>query len=1236
MSVEPAVLFRSIEQLLNQGTVAGLDERALLERFANHRDGRALAVLIATHGPMVLGVCRRILRQPHDVEDAFQATFLVLARRAGSIRAPHRLSGWLHGVARRVALRTRQQARKREGDDPEKIPSLEDPAPGPEPRAEQAELLRLIDEELSRLPQRYRDVLVLCDLEGRTYTEAAHHLGCPLGTVQSRLARGRQQLRGRLERKGLEPATLAGLPTRLSTSVPHALNDATLRACEATWQAACASALSFSLAEWSSTLTGTACRRIAAAVIVTVALGASLTLFGFGKRPAQAPEPPATSVPQAPEPIAAQKAEHIRTVLLEVRDAAENKPLPNASVWVRAWGGRSHVPVIGQTNGLGQFAVDLAEETFGNVEVVAAADGHVPKQIRWFGESLPETYILGLERGLRMGGKVVDEQGHPIAGVRVLPWIEVRDGEEVAAAVTDAQGLWHSNALPNSALGGKEARPIDLQVSHPDHVTTIEEDVPVAAAQAGTVLVTLKEGVSIAGSVLGPDGRPIAGASVVFEQTLQQRFLNRTVTDTSGQFHFGHSIDPDDRSIALTAKAPGLAAAVLKVLITPSIPRQTIQLTRSLPLKGRVVDARGKPVAGASIESSESTSEGCLEWSTITDAQGGFEWPDAPTSGSIALDVYKPDFAQVEGRRFDSSTRTISITMHRPLHLHGTVTDAVTGQPIEHFDLIPGWGPRTPGSQVEWLRGPSIQHLANGRFDSQGDLFPDQGFNRSIRIEAEGYLPAELLGFRDDAEDVAHDFKLRKAQTITGIVRGHDGKPVAGAEVILSASDNYLRIENGRLITNLTVGTPPYMTTGPDGSYTFRPQEKPVAIVVVHKTGFGVRPPGQLGASFDVAIVPWGRIEGVLKIGKNVAPNQGVSAELNKLSFDGRVDYATKADDRGRFVLDRVTPGAMTVYRHLATADHRGWIPSNPVFVDVAPGQTVRVEIGGSGRPVIGKLALPQGFRLADLVPEFCKLATIRHEPRLPDDYPDYSRDKQNAWYESFYKTPEGKNYYQGEREYGASLNPDGAFRIEDVPAGQYILTLPFRGRTNSDESGLLATAQRDVTVPTIPGGRSDEPLDLGTIRLDVYRLLHAKVGEMVQAPLRNDDDGKPLDLAALRGKFVLLNFWATYRAESVADTPTLKKTYDTFGRDPRFVMISLSQDVDLDAARRYAAYRGLSWEQRYLGTKGELPHPIAAALGVEYPPQVMLIGPDGRLVARDLEGPAIKQAVARVLGTKK
>ena len=174
------------------------------------------------------------------------------------------------------------------------------------------------------------------------------------------------------------------------------------------------------------------------------------------------------------------------------------------------------------------------------------------------------------------------------------------------------------------------------------------------------------------------------------------------------------------------------------------------------------------------------------------------------------------------------------------------------------------------------------------------------------------------------------------------------------------------------------------------------------------------RTPDQLATSTDVSLVPWGRIEGILRIGKNIAPNQKVSAWLNTISFNGRVDYDAQTDVQGRFVLDRVTPGAITIYRYVDTPDHRGWIPSNPVFLEVKPGQALRVEVGGTGRPVIGQLKVPQGFALADLVCRSGELSTIQHEPRQPDDYPDYSSDQKDAWFENFYKTPEGKAFYQG------------------------------------------------------------------------------------------------------------------------------------------------------------------------------------------------------------------------------
>src|SRR5437764_322999 len=186
----------------------------LLHRFASDRDEAAFATLVERHGPLVLSVCRRVLGTVQDAEDAFQATFLVLARKAGAIREPDLLGNWLYGVASRIARKARAGVSKRQMHEKQVrlLPSLEAPA-----SAEPNDLGPVLDEELSRLPEKYRAALVLCYLEGKTNEEAARLLRWPTGTVKGRLARARDLLRTRLARRGLQASALL-LATVLSAA----------------------------------------------------------------------------------------------------------------------------------------------------------------------------------------------------------------------------------------------------------------------------------------------------------------------------------------------------------------------------------------------------------------------------------------------------------------------------------------------------------------------------------------------------------------------------------------------------------------------------------------------------------------------------------------------------------------------------------------------------------------------------------------------------------------------------------------------------------------------------------------------------------------------------------------------------------------------------------------------------------------------------------------------------------
>src|SRR5579872_1126537 len=190
-----SLLIAHLKRIARSGSDSGeLPDRELVARFAERRDAAAFEVLVWRHGPMVWATCCRVLRCQQDVEDAFQATFIALARSAGSIGARQAVGGWLHRVAFHAALKLKAGIKA--------IPlAIEIPARH-QPDLVAKELSSAVNEELNRLPDRLRGVFVLCCLDGLTNSEAARELGCPVGTVDSRLHSARSRLRARLSRRG--------------------------------------------------------------------------------------------------------------------------------------------------------------------------------------------------------------------------------------------------------------------------------------------------------------------------------------------------------------------------------------------------------------------------------------------------------------------------------------------------------------------------------------------------------------------------------------------------------------------------------------------------------------------------------------------------------------------------------------------------------------------------------------------------------------------------------------------------------------------------------------------------------------------------------------------------------------------------------------------------------------------------------------------------------------------------
>jgi peroxiredoxin len=838
---------------------------------------------------------------------------------------------------------------------------------------------------------------------------------------------------------------------------------------------------------------------------------------------------------------------------------------------------------------------------------------------------------------LHCGGRVVDEAGKPIAGARVhlsfdMPgWMSMW----IREAMTDEQGSWH-RALP------PECMDLSVKFEHPEYYLDESDGRPPRNELiAGTHTVTMKRGLLLEGKITDERGEPVENVLVCgsrpssfspspYNQIIEDSGMARTVRD--GTFCV-HGMPPGARIVSVY---PDHYAPVAQTVdIREGMDPVNVTLKAGRTYRARVVDAHGNPMEGVRVGTQEWRSGKEQRWMSrlaATDAQGMLALTNLP-EGQIELYFGKKPYLGFHHDVPADISQVDKVVMYDVPVFTGNVVDADAGQPVTEFEIVSGIR-REEDASISWSR-----HYRKQVNDSTGAFRSEwNGFGISypvsaaacIKVEAKGYVSSApiLLEFGKTCEPVT--IRMNKGTTIAGTVVGPDGSAAAKAQVALVRKGELAFIDRDQFSATGFVRQAEIVTTADaQGRFELPPAGEPGLVVAVHRTGYTQVESTQFTAGSSLRLTAWSRVEGSLDrsriADKEVAIVLSPAKEPDKQTpgFDWLFSSVTPTSDT--FVFDCVPSVPLVVGRMSRYELHNGeyFVPE--------PGKTHKVHIGEHGRAVTGRIVPPQGKSVPFADPRCVHAVAFRTDSAgVPAEMAATGEQSFNWLWQGREDVYKPSTTLQ--KRFVPAIAEDGSFTFGGLEPGTYEFVINAHaplGENVSCGRGVLEAV--GVSQFTVPDGKAASAVIVPDVGLRL--LTYPKVGESAPLFEAKTFDGRTIKLADLRGKVVLLDFWATWCNPCVAQLPQVQQIHEAFGANDKFAMIGMSLDWDIERAKGFLRQKPLKWPQVSLGNMET--SPVVRQYGVGGVPMTILIDPDGKILAMDVPIDQLQEQIRAALAVR-